>query len=161
MIRLINLNEHKNKFGLEAHQEARERKEIIGIFDLIKIDYPDLSMETCKIIELSSEVVVSSILELLRKNMGSRRMRSVLDISYLYKIIREYYYIFLKWNNLSEDENLLKDSMNYTIAYLHHWLFPMGGVINVTDRRIILQVNILNMLYKSGVIGIPKENIDF
>ena len=118
-------------------------------------------METCKIIELSSEVVVSSILELLRKNMGSRRMRSVLDISYLYKIIREYYYIFLKWNNLSEDENLLKDSMNYTIAYLHHWLFPMGGVINVTDRRIILQVNILNMLYKSGVIGIPKENIDF
>ncbi len=47
MIRLINLNEHKNKFGLEAYQEAKERKEIIGIFDLIKIDYPDLSMVTC------------------------------------------------------------------------------------------------------------------
>ena len=77
MIRLINLNEHKNKFGLEAHQEAKEIKEIIDIFDLIKIDYPDLSMVTCKIIELSSEVVVGSILELLRKNMGSRRMESL------------------------------------------------------------------------------------
>ena len=161
MIRLINLNEHKNKFGLEAHQEAKERKEIIGIFDLIKIDYPDLSTEACKIIELSSEVVIGSIIEILRKNLRSGRMRSILDISYLYKMIRDNYYIYLKWNNLSEDENLLKDSQNYTIAYLYHWLFPMGGVIDVTDRRILLQVNIFNMLYKSGVIGIPKENIDF
>lgn len=161
MIRLINLNEHKNKFGLEAHQEAKERKEIIGIFDLIKIDYPDLSTEACKIIELSSEVVIGSILEILRKNLRSGRMRSILDISYLYKMIRDYYYIYLKWNNLSEDENLLKDSQNYTIAYLYHWLFPMGGVIDVTDRWILLQVNIFNMLYKSGVIGILKENIDF
>jgi hypothetical protein len=147
MIQMIILKEYQNKSGLEGYVEAIEERKLHRVIDLIQLDLQYINEEILELVEMSAEFVVQQVIHSLIQNATQKRPSRKFNMNILFKILSDFYKIYLKKHNQDGDENSFKSFGLVSMAYLINWLKPFGVSIAISERKILFDVENFNYLY--------------